>query len=370
MTFRVAALCLLAAVAAGAAEPIRIGEFEGLTGREGGLGQECRKGYQLALETINARGGVLGRPLELIVEDTQSKAGESATAVRKLISRDKVVALLSGGTSTNAMEAAPLAEAAKVPLVASASTNPRVTEMGTYTFRVCFIDPFQGAVLAKFARENLKARRIALLTAVNSPYSIGLSRTFRDAFTAAGGQIAVEQKYSDGDKEFRAQLTAIKAANVDGIFLPGYFAEAALVCQQAQAFGLKLPIFGGDGWQSPDLTKLGGKAVEGTYFATHFSPEENTPVVQEFAGRFRAKHRETPSAGAALGYDTLMLVADALQRAGTTEGPKLRAALAATKDYPAVTGRITMDTQRNATKAAVIMVVRDGEFRFLQSVSP
>jgi branched-chain amino acid transport system substrate-binding protein len=281
------------------------------------------------------------------------------------------VALLSGGTSTNTMEAAPISDAAHVPVIASASTNPRATEVGTYTFRVCFIDPFQGAVLAKFVREQLKARRVGLLTASNSPYSVGLSRAFRDTFTAGGGAIALEQKYQEGEKDFRAQLTALRAAAPDALVVTGYFTEAALICQQAQSFGLKLPILGGDGWQSPELMVLGGRAVEGTYYSTHFSPEDTAAAVQDFVRRFRAKFGgETPASGCALAYDALTIVADAIERAGTTDGAKVREALASTKDFRGVTGRTTIDSQRNARKTAVILVVRDGTPRFLQSVSP
>jgi branched-chain amino acid transport system substrate-binding protein len=367
--FPVTALCcVLASIRA--AEPIKVGEFESLTGREAGFGQQSRKGYALALETINARGGVLGRPLELVVEDVQSKTGDSATVARKLAARDKVVALLSGGTSTNAIEAAPFCEAARIPLIASAATNPRVTAMGTYCFRVCFIDPFQGTVLAKFAREQFQAKRAALLVAVNSAYSVGLAGAFREAFTAAGGTIDVESKYNEGEKDFRAQLTAIRAAAPDVLILPGYFTEAALICQQAQALGLKMPVVGGDGWQSPQLMVLGGPAVEGTYYSTHFSPEDTSPAVQDFVTRYRAKYGDLPAAGDALAYDSLLLLADAIGRVGTTDGPKLRDALAATKDFAAVTGRLSIDAQRNATKAAVILVVRDGQAHFFQSISP
>ncbi len=353
-----------------AAEPIKVGEFEALTGREAGFGQQSRKGYALALETINGRGGVLGRPLEIVVEDTESKPGESATAVRKLATRDKVVAVLSGGTSTNAIEAAPICDAAHLPLIASSATNPRVTAMSSYCFRVCFIDPFQSTVLARFAHEQFRAQRAALLVAVNSSYSVGLAQAFRAAFAATGGEIVAEQKYTEGEKDFRAQLTAVRAAAPDVLVVPGYFAEAALICQQAQALGLKLPMLGGDGWQSPQLVVLGGRAVEGTYFSTHFSPEDSSPAVQDFVARYRAKYGVLPAAGDALAYDSLMLLADAIRRAGSTEGPKLRDALAATKDFPAVTGRTSIDEHRNATKSAVILVVRDGQTRFFQSVSP
>jgi branched-chain amino acid transport system substrate-binding protein len=369
---RLRALLLLgAAIAyANAAEPIRIGEFESLTGREGGFGQPSRQGYALALDVINANGGVLGRPVALVVEDTQSKAGESATAARKLVARDKVVALLAGGTSTNAIEAGPICGAAKVPLIGAVTTNPRVTAQNPFCFRACFADAFQATVLAKFARETLKAKRVALLTAVSSSYSVGLANEFRARFTAGGGELVAEQKYTEGDKDFRAQLTALKALASDVIVLPGYFAEVALVCQQARSLGVTTPILGGDGWESPELLSLAGHSADGCYYVTHFSAENTAPEVKDFVARFRAKYGSTPTAACALAYDSLLMLADAIQRAGTTDGAKLRDALAVTKDFPGVTGRTSIDAERNATKPAVILVVREGRTHFFQNISP
>ena len=366
------ALVFLANLAnAHAAEPIRVGHFASLTGKEASFGQAARKGVELAIDEVNARGGVLGRPLELHGDDIQSKAGESATVVKKLISRDRVVAVLGGNASANSLEAAPICQQARVPMIAISSTNPRVTTSGSYIFRVCFIDPFQGTVLAKFARTTLHARRVALLTSVSAPYSVGLSDVFRREFTAAGGKIVTEQKYSEGDKDFHAQLTAIRAAAPDAIAATGYYSEAALICQQARELGLNLPIFGGDGWEAPQLLELGGPAVEGTYYSTHYSTESPAPEVREFIQKFHARFDgETPDAVAALGYDAVMLLADALRRAGTTAGPALRDAIAVTKNFPGVTGRTTIDAQRNAAKPAVILTVKDGRLKFVESIQP
>jgi len=256
-------------------------------------------------------------------------------------------------------------------MIAISSTNPKVTAAGNYIFRTCFIDPFQGAVLAKFARESLKVRRVALLTSVSAPYSVGLSQVFREKFTAAGGEIVADLKYSEGDKDFKAQLTALRAAQPDAIAATGYYAEAALICQQARALGLTVPIFGGDGWEAPQLIELGGAAVEGTYYSTHYSAESPAPEVRNFIARFKAHFNgETPDAVAALGYDTVMLLVDAITRAGTTAEPALRNALAATKDFPGVTGATTMDAQRNAAKPAVIVTVKNGRIQFVESVKP
>ncbi|HEX2862654.1 MAG TPA: ABC transporter substrate-binding protein [Lacunisphaera sp.] len=362
---------LAAAVLGTAAEPIKIGQYGAFSGKEAAFGIAARKGVILAFEEANAAGGVLGRPLELLTEDNQSKAGESATIARKFVSRDKVVAVLGGNPSTNSLEAAPILQNAKIPMIAISSTNPRVTEMGNHIFRVCFIDPFQGAVLAKFARDTLKAKRAAIITSVNNPYSVGISKVFRERFTAAGGEVVVEPRHSEGDKDFRAQLTAIKAANVDCIFHSGNYTEGALICIQARQLGFTGPLFGGDAWEAPQLIAIGGKAVEGTYYSTHASPDSTAPEMQNFIRKFRSRwDGETPDSIAALGYDAARLLVDALRRAGTTESARLREAIATTKDFAGATGRITIDPDRNATKSAVILTVKDGKFAYVETVDP
>lgn len=365
---------LAALVFAGCAKPtdtIKIGEFASLTGKEAAFGQSSHKGTLLAIEEINAAGGVLGKKLELVTEDNQSKAGESATIVKKLIARDKVVAILGEVASSRSLEAAPICQDAKIPQISPSSTNPAVTATGDYIFRVCFIDPFQGVVMAKFAKDTLKIRKVAVLTSVSSAYSVGLAKYFKERFAADGGTVAIEQKYSEGDKDFKAQLTAIKAAGIEGIFVPGYYTEAALICKQAKDLGLSVPVFGGDGWEAPQLLEIGGAAVEGAYYSTHYSPENQTPAVTAFLAKFSQRwNKETPDAMAALGYDSAMVLIDAIKRAGTTDGPKLRDALAATKNYLGITGNTTLDAQRNATKSAVVITVKDGKFRFVETVSP
>lgn len=366
-------LCLAAvalAAPAWAQGTIKIGEFASLTGKEATYGQASHKGTLLAVEEVNATGGVLGRRLELITEDNQSKAGESGTIVRKFISRDKVVAILGEVASSRTLEAAPIAQNAKIPLITPSSTSEAVTQKGNYIFRVCFIDPFQGTVMAKFARNTLKIRKVAVLSSVSSAYSVGLSKYFKERFAADGGTVVIEQKFSEGDKDFKAQLTAIKAAGVEGIFVPGYYAEAGLICRQAQALGIKLPIFGADGWESPELVEIGGKSVEGMYFATHYSPENSDPIVAGFNARFRQRWGEVSDTLTGLGYDSVMMLVDAIKRAGTTEPAKLRDALAATKNFKGVTGTITLDAQRNPTKSAVVLIVKNGKFEFVETIDP
>ncbi|MFM7099660.1 MAG: ABC transporter substrate-binding protein [Verrucomicrobiota bacterium] len=358
----------------GAAGPgkIRIGEYASLTGKEAAFGQSSHKGTLLAIEEINQAGGVLGRQVELLTEDNRSQAGESVTIVKKFISRDQVVAVLGEVASGRSLEAGPVCQQSGIPMVSPSSTNPKVTEVGDHVFRVCFTDPFQGKLLAEFAAKTLKVRKVAILSDVASAYSVGLADYFRQGFTATGGSVVAEQKFSGGDKDFKAQLTAIKASGAEALCVPGYYNEAGLVVAQARQLGITFPIFGGDGWEAPELIQIaGGKALENTFYSTHFSPEAAEPAVQAFVKAFQARHQgETPDAMAALGYDSARVLVEAIRRAGSTEGAKVREALAATRDFPCVTGKTTLDARRNATKSAVIITVKDGKFKYLQTVNP
>lgn len=356
--------------AASSGDTIKVGEFASLTGKEATFGQMSHHGTELAINELNSKGGVLGKKFQLITEDNQSKPGESKTIAIKLISRDNVIAILGEVASGRSLEVAPICQANKIPQISPSSTNPKVTEMGDYIFRVCFIDPFQGTVMAKFAKDTLKAKNVAVLTDVASPYSVGLANYFKETFVKDGGMISMEQKYSGGDKDFKAQLTAIKGTTPDAIFIPGYYTDVGLIARQARDLGITVPLFGGDGWESAKLVEIGGPAIEGAYFSTHFSPEEQDPVKQKFVADFKKAYNEAPDAMAALGYDSAMLLADAIKRCGSTEGPKVRDALADTKDFPGITGSITIDQNRNATKPAVILQVKDGKFKFLESIKP
>lgn len=353
-----------------AQETIKVGEFAALTGKEATYGQTVHKGTLLAIEELNAAGGLLGKTLELISEDDQSKPGEAATIAKKFVSRDKVVAILGELTSSRTLEAAPIAQNARIPLVSPGATAPEVTAKGDYIFRVCFVDSFQGSVMAKFGRQSLKLNRVAILSSVGSAQSVALAKIFRERFKELGGTVPLEQKYSEGDKDFRAQLTAIKAGNVDGIYVPGFYTEAALICKQARDLGIAVPLFGIDAWESSELLSIAGKAVEGCYFSTHYSAESNDPRVAAFNERFRKRWNESSNAISALAYDSAMVLADAIKRAGTTEPAKLRDALAATKNYRAITGTITFDAQRNPTKSAVVLQVKNGQFVFVETVDP
>jgi branched-chain amino acid transport system substrate-binding protein len=366
-----AAIACLLGSCAKPSEAIKVGEYASLTGKEATFGQSAHKGIVMALEELNTAGGVLGKKFELVSEDNQTKPGESATVAKKLITRDKVVALLGEVSSGRSLEAAPIAQGAHVPMIAPAATNPKVTEVGDYIFRVCFIDPFQGTVMAKFAQNDLKVKKVAIISSVSNAYSVGLAKFFRETFTQGGGSVAVEQKYSEGDKDFRAQLTAVKAAGVEAVFVPGYYTESALIVRQARDLGVTVPFFGGDGWVSDQLLQIGGDALNGCYYSTHFSPEDSSPGVQDFVKKFRARwQNETPDAFAALGYDAAYVLADAIKRAGTTEGPKVRDALAATKNFSGASGVTTIDKDRNATKPATIIAIKGGKLEFYKTVAP
>lgn len=351
------------------ATEIVVGEFVSLTGATASFGQSSDKGTRMAIDEINAEGGVLGKQIRLVIEDDQSKAGEPATVVRKLISRDKVVALLGEVASSRSLEAAPIAQQKKIPMISPSSTNPKVTEVGDYISRVCFIDPFQGTALSKFALSR-GWKRMAILTDVKQDYAVGLAEFFRKHFTGKGGEIVADQSYSSWDKDFRAQLTSIAATQPDAILLAGYYNEAGLIASQARELGLTMPLLGGDGWDSPSLIEVAGPAIEGCFMSNHFSGEDPSPIIQNFIAKFRELYGHEPDALAALGYDSARILADALRRAGTTDPEPLRDAIAATKDFPGVTGRITLDENRNPRKPAVILTIQDGKFRYVETIEP
>lgn len=354
----------------GSENTIKVGEFASLTGKEATFGGSSHEGTLLAIEEINKAGGVLGKQIELLTEDNQSKAGETANIVNKLISRDGVVAILGEVASSRSLEAAPIAQEAKIPMISPASTNPKVTEEGDYVFRVCFIDPFQGTVMANFATKTLKAQKVAVLTDAKSDYSKGLAKYFKEQFLKNGGTLSSELDYNGGDKDFKAQLTTIKGSAPDAVFIPGYYNDVALIATQAKEIGLNIPLIGGDGWESENLLQVGKEAVEGNYFSTHCSPEDTSPKMISFVAAYKAKYNKTPDAMAALGYDSAYVLAEAIKRAGTTEGSKLREAIAATKDFEGVTGKFSLDEKRNAVKSAAILQIKGGKFTFLETIAP
>jgi branched-chain amino acid transport system substrate-binding protein len=350
---------------------IKVGVYGDLTGQTSSFGQSTRAGAQMAADEINAAGGINGRQIELVVEDDQGEPGKAATVVAKLINQDKVRALIGEVASSNSIAAAPNAQEAKVPMISPSSTNPKVTQIGDYIFRVCFIDPFQGEVMAKFAANTLKAKRAAILFDSNSDYSKGLVQFFKQSFTKLGGQIVTEKAYAQRDRDFTGQLTAIRDTNPDVIYVPGYYQEVGVIAKQTKQLGIKAPLLGGDGWDSPQLWDLGGDALNGSYISNHYSVDDPTPVIQDFVKRFKAKFNgPAPDALAALAYDAMMVLADSIKRAGGTECVALRNAIAQTNNLKGITGVISLNAERNAVKPAVVLELRNKQFVYKETIQP
>lgn len=350
--------------------PIRIGHYGSLTGPQASFGVATSNGIKMAIEEFNAAGGLGGRKVELIEYDTKGDAREAGAVVQRLVSSDKVTAVLGEVASGLSLAAAPICQENQVPMISPSSTNPRVTKVGDFIFRICFIDPFQGYVCSKFAYENRGARKAACLFDQSAPYSVGLNEAFRKEFAGLGGMITTEQAYNEGDQDFTAQLTAIRATNPDIIFIPGYYTDVANIALQARRLGITAPLLGGDGWESPKLIEIGGEAIEGSYFSNHYSPEDPDPRIQAYVAKYRGKYGDTPESMATLGYDCANLLFDAMKRAKSIKGPDLRDAIAATRDFQGVTGKVTIDKDRNAVKPAVVLQIRDGKLRWVATIEP
>jgi branched-chain amino acid transport system substrate-binding protein len=350
---------------------ILIGEYESLTGSEATFGISATNGTKLAVEEINNSGGILGKKIKLITYDDQGKPSEAASVVQKLINKDNAVAIIGEIASSRSKSGALICQQSKIPMVTPASTNPEVTAIGDYIFRVCFIDPFQATVMSKFAINSLKVKRVAVLQDVKNAYSTGLAEFFVKQFKDLGGEIVELQSYSAGDKDFKAQLTSIKAKNPEAIFIPGYYTDVGLIAIQAREIGITQPLFGGDGWESVKLTEGKAKdALEGSFFSTHVSADDPSPMVQNFVKKYTDKYGVPPDAMSFLAYDAGMILFDAIKRAGSTEADKIKSELANTKDFAGVTGKISINEQRNAVKPAVILQIRDGKFTYKETVNP
>lgn len=366
----IAAIALLASCAKVNENEIRVGEFGSMTGGTATFGQTTHEGIVMAVEETNAAGGINGKLVKLISEDDRGKPEEAAAVVSKLISRDKVHALLGEVASSNSLAAAPIAQRAKIPMISPSSTNPKVTQQGDYIFRVCFIDPFQGKVMAKFARETLKAKTAAILRDKSADYSVGLADVFVKEFSGFGGSIVIDQAYQSKDVDFKSQLTTIKQKKPDVVFVPGYYTEVGLIAKQAREMGVNVPLLGGDGWESPELYTIGGKAIEGNYFSNHCSPHSKDKKVVAFVAKHQAKYKKDPGALTMLGYDAAMVLFDAMRRSPSLKGEDLRSAIAATKDFPGVTGNTTLDAERNAVKSAVVLKIKGGKDEYVATVNP
>lgn len=348
---------------------IVIGHLASMTGGQATFGQLTDQGIRLALEEINAAGGVKGRKIRVITEDTQSKQEEAATAVSKLISRDNVVAILGEIASSNSLAAGPIAQANKVPMVSPGSTNPAVTEKGDYIFRICFIDPYQGEALAKYVATDMKLKRAAILRDVKSDYSMGLADFFKNTFTSLGGSIVADSSYAQGDSDFKSQLTTIKSQNPEVIFVPGYYTEIGQIAVQARDLGITVPLVGGDGWESPKLIEIGGKALEGCFYSNHYHVDD--PAAASFVAAFEKKYGSKPDAMAALGYDSMKFLAAAMERAASLDGPTLREEIAKSAGFQGVTGTITLGPDRNPLmKKLVVLEIKDGKLVLRATVDP
>lgn len=377
-----AAICAASLLMAGcgsdkaADDTIKIGAIGEMTGGNASYGTSMMRGFKLAVKEINANGGVNGKKLVLVEADTKSEPAEAANAMSKLINQDKVPMVAGIFTSSSAIAACNISETAKIPYLAIGATNPSVTlakdgSTNPNTFRVCFIDPFQGTVGANFVTNELKAKKAALYIDNSSDYSKGLADFFKKSFTANGGSIVIEEAYLQKDTDFKAVLTKIKAANPEVIYVPGYYEEVGKIVKQARELGIDVPIVGGDGWDSPKLPEIAGAAaLNNTYFTNHYSADSDSAESKAFVTAFEKEYSQKPDAPAVLGYDGIKLLADAIKRAGSAEPAKVAKALAETKAFSAVTGSLGLNEKHDAVKSVTIIEFKDGKQAYRTTVKP
>ena len=340
-------------------DKVRIGVFMSLTGSTANFGISSVNGIKMAADEVNKAGGINGKQIELLVEDDRSDASEAATIVTKFVTQDQVHAVLGEVASSRSIAAAPIAQNAKIPMLTPSSTNPEVTRKGDFIFRSCFIDPVQGAAIGQFAAKGLNAKRAAIMVDRKNDYSTGLATNITETFTKLGGQIVATTSYQEGDQDFNAQLTSIKGANPEVIFVPGYYNDVGLIAKQARDRGITVPLLGGDGWDSAQLYAIGGTALNGSFFSNHYSPFDTDPKVQKFVNDYKALYT-TPDALAATAYDAAHIMFDAIKRANSTDGTAIRNALAATNAFPGVTGTVTFNENRDAVKPIIMIEIKDG----------
>jgi branched-chain amino acid transport system substrate-binding protein len=348
---------------------IKIGVILSLTGDIATYGQSGKNGLEILQEEVNKSGGVLGKNIKFVFEDDESKATTSVTAAQKLINNDKVVGIVGPLTSGQSSSVGPIANQFKVPMITGTATNPKVTDSGEYVFRSCFQDPFQGIVTSKFAVEDLKAKTAAILFDNGNDYSSGLAENFKANFEKLGGKVVASENYNKGEQDFNAQLTKLKALNPEVLFLPDYYGTVALVAKQARALGMTSTFVGGDGWDSSDLFKIGGEAVNGAYFSNHYSPEDTSKEVTDFKKSYEDKFKTTPDTMAVLNYDAGKILVEAIKAAGKTDGESVKEALKKT-NITVVSGKISFDEKRNAVKSAVIVKVEGDKTKFTKRVNP
>lgn len=344
----------------GGGDKVKIGVFMSLTGSTANFGISSVNGIKMAADEVNAAGGINGKQVEMLVQDDRSDASEAATIVTKFVTQDQVHAILGEVASSRSIAAAPIAQNAKIPMLTPSSTNPEVTKKGNFIFRSCFIDPVQGAAIAQFAAKTLNAKRAAIMVDRKNDYSTGLEKVISEVFTRMGGQIVATQSYQEGDQDFNAQLTSLKGANPEVIFVPGYYNDVGLVAKQARDKGINVPLIGGDGWDSAQLYAIGGTALNGSFFTNHYSPFDTDPKVQKFVNDYKARYGGVPDALAATAYDAAQIMMDAIKRAGSLDGTAIRDALAATNNFPGVTGNVTFNENRDAVKPIIMIEIKDG----------
>lgn len=340
-------------------ERVRLGAFMSLSGDTSQYGISALNGIRMAVEEANAAGGVKGSRVDLVVRDTRSDAVETAVAVEKLAREERVHALLGEVVSSRSLAAARVAQREQVPMLTPSATSPELTAVGDYIFRSCYTDTFQGAALARFGISTLSAMRAAMLVDRDQRYSVELARLIREDFERRGGKVVAQQEYSGGESDFSVQLAEVGAAQPDVIFIPGYYMEVGLLARQARALGLSVPLVGGDGWDSPRLLQIGGDALAGGFYTTHFSAQDPDPLVQRFVADYRRLYGTPPDSFSATAYDAARIMLAAIERAPSLERAALRDSLAATRDFQGVTGSVTFNEERNAVKP--IVVVRIGE---------
>lgn len=353
----------------GKATEIKIGGISPLTGEAATFGQSTKNGMELAVEEWNAAGGVLGKQVKLIVEDDKGDPAEGAAVFSKLIEQDKVVAIVGGITSRVALAGAPIAQAAKVPMVTPTATNEKVTQVGDYIFRSCFIDPFQGSVMAKFAVQDLGILNAGGIFDLGNDYSKGLAETFSASLTSLGGQVLASEGYPSGATDFKAQLTKIVQAKPEAVYIPAYYNDVGLIAKQIRELGYEGKLLGCDGWDSSELVNIGGTAVDGGFFTNHYSKDDTRPVVQDIVRKYSAKYGAPPDALAVLAYDGMNILLDAVKRAGKTNNEAIRDALKTT-DLACVGGQIRYDENRNPVKSVVIIEMKDGQQVYRATVEP
>lgn len=354
---------------------IKIGANFEMTGGIANFGNQTVNGIKLAIKEANANGGVLGKQLTLVVADNKSEPSEAANAITKLITQDKVKVVLGPVASSNVMATTQIAQDNKIPVITATATNPKVTvdngQVKSQVFRACFIDPFQGTVMANFASKSMKAKTAAIYVDNSSDYSKGLAQFFEEGFVKNGGTIVAKEAFLQKDQDFKATLTKIKASNPDVIFIPAYYEEVGKISKQARELGLTQPFLGTDGWDDPKLVEIAGAAaLNNGYFSNHYSPQDTDPNVVKFVEAYKKEYGQEPSALAALGYDSALMLIDAIKRAGSDDPAKIREALEQTKNLQVSTGIITLDANHNPVKSAVVIEMKDGKQVFKEKINP